>query len=60
MLSSEELYSEFAPVVALWNDTPLSEPRAGGALLGDTPPQSLMAISQTRTMCSNLADVESD
>ena len=53
------LSSEFAPLSALWGDNPPSEPRVGGVLLGDTPPQSLTAVSQTHTVYSSFADVQS-
>ena len=62
MLSNEEPSSdrsEFAPPFALWNDIPLPEPRVGGALLGDIPPQSLMAATQTHAMFPSLVDGES-
>jgi hypothetical protein len=55
MLSRETLASLVAP----WGDNPPSEPRAGGVLLGDNPPQSLTAATQTHTVYSSFTDVES-
>jgi transposase InsO family protein len=55
MLSRETL----ASIVAPWGDNPPSEPRVGGVLLGDNPPQSLTAATQTHTVYSSFTDVES-
>jgi transposase InsO family protein len=55
MLSRQTLASLVAP----WGDNPPSEPRAGDVLLGDNPPQSLMAVTQTHTVYSSFTDVES-
>ena len=49
--------SKFAPLSALWGDNPPSEPRVGGVLMGDTPPQSLMAVTQTHTVVLKFGDV---
>ena len=53
------LSSKLAPLVALWGDNPPSEPRVGGVLLGDNPPQSLTAVSQTHTVVLKFGDVQS-
>ena len=50
---------KFAPLSALWGDNPPSEPRVGGVLLGDNPPQSLTAVSQTHTVVLKFGDVQS-
>ncbi len=55
MLSRETLASLVAP----WGDNPPSEPRVGGVLLGENPPQSLTAATQTHTVYSSFTDVES-
>jgi transposase InsO family protein len=55
MLSRETLASLSAP----WGDNPPSEPRVGDVLLGDNPPQSLMAATQTHKVYSSFTDVES-
>jgi transposase InsO family protein len=47
-------------VSATCNDNPLADPRAGVAILSDTPPQSLMAATQTHhALYSSYSDVES-
>ena len=51
------LSSKLAPLVALWGDNPPSEPRVGAALMGDIPPQSLMAVTQTHTVVLKFGDV---
>jgi hypothetical protein len=55
MLSRETLASLVAP----WGDNPPSEPRVGGVLLGDNPPQSLTAATQAHTGYSSFTDIES-
>ena len=49
--------SKFAPLVAPWGDNLPSEPRVGAALMGDIPPQSLMAVTQTHTVFLKFGDV---
>ena len=49
--------SKFAPLSALWGDNPPSEPRVGGVLMGETPPQSLTAVTQTHTVLLQFGDV---
>jgi transposase InsO family protein len=55
MLSRETL----ASLSASWGDNPPSEPRVGVVLMGDTPPQSLMAATQTHEVYSSFTDVQS-
>lgn len=55
MLSRETLASFVAP----WDDNLLPDPRVGGVLLSDNPPQSLMAATQTHEVYSSFTDVES-
>jgi hypothetical protein len=55
MLSRETL----ASLSAAWGDNPPSEPRVGVVLLGDTPPQSLTAVSQMHSVYSRFTNVES-
>jgi hypothetical protein len=55
MLSRETLASLIAP----WGDNPPPGPRVGDVLMGDNPPQPLMAATQTHTVYSSFTDVES-
>jgi hypothetical protein len=57
MLSHETFAS--LSVSASWGDNPPLEPRVRVVLLGDTPPQSLTAVSQTNLMYSSFTDFES-